>query len=37
MVSACVVALKANLELETRPNTLQASSSNAWQQYMYFL
>ncbi len=37
MVSACVVASKANLELETHPNTIQASSSNAWQQYTHFL
>jgi hypothetical protein len=29
MVSASVVAPKANLELESHPNTLQASSSYA--------
>jgi hypothetical protein len=37
MVSTCVVASRANFDLESHPNTLQASSSNAWQQHMYFL
>jgi len=31
MVSASVVAPKANLELESHPDTVQASSSHAWQ------
>ena len=30
-------SIKANLDLESHPNTLQASSSNAWQQHKYFL
>ena len=37
MVSASVVAPQANLELESHPNILQASSSYAGQQHMYFL
>ncbi len=36
MVSTSVVAPKANLELESHPNTLQASSPYAWQQQKLF-
>jgi len=33
MVSASVVASKNNLELESHPNTLQASSPHPWQHH----